>query len=70
MQWNARHLPPGAARSEEIRAIYSYTWKVRRSPETGKPVVVLNHVDHMRYVEGYAPSESNERTDPHVGREM
>ena len=41
VQWNARHLPSGAARSQEIRAIYSHTWKVRRSPETGKPVVVL-----------------------------
>ena len=43
---------------------------MRRSPETGKPVVVLNHVDHMGYVEGYKPSESKSRTDPHVGREM
>lgn len=70
VEWSARHLPSRAARSEEIRAIYWHTWKVRRSPETAKPVVVLNHVDHMRYVEGYAPTESNESTDPHVGREM
>jgi hypothetical protein len=70
VQWSARHWTFSAARSEEIRAIYSHTWKVRRSPETGKPVVVLNHGDHMRYVEGYAPSESKQRTDPHVGREM
>jgi hypothetical protein len=48
----------------------SHTWRVRRSPETGKPVVVPNHIDHMGYVEGYEPSESKSRTDPHVGREM
>ena len=70
VQWNARHWAFPAARSEEIRAIYSHTWKVRRSPQSGKPVVVLNHVDHMRYVEGYAPSESKHQVDPHVGREM
>ena len=29
-----------------------------------------HHVDHMRYVEGYEPSEAKQRTDPHVGREM
>jgi hypothetical protein len=70
VQWNARHWTFPAAKSHEIKAIYSHTWKVRRSPETGKPVVVLNHVDHMRYVEGYAPPESKQRVDPHVGREM
>lgn len=70
VQWNARHWAFPAARSEEIRAIYTHTWKVRRSPQSGKPVVVLNHVDHMRYVEGYAPSESKHQVDPHVGREM
>ena len=59
-----------AAPDLKIRAIYSQTWKVRRSPETGKPVVVLNHVDHMRYVDGYAPPESKRRVDPHVGHEM
>ena len=48
----------------------SHTWRVRRSPETGKPVVVPNHVAHMGYVEGYESSESKSRTDPHVGREM
>ena len=70
VQWNARHWAFFAARSEEIRAIYPHTWKVRPSPETGKPDVVLNHVDHMRCVEGYEPSEAKQRTDPHVGREM
>jgi hypothetical protein len=43
---------------------------VRRSPETGKPVVVPNHIDHMGYVEGYESSESKSRTDSHIGREM
>ncbi len=70
VQWSARQWALPAARSEEIRAIYCHTWKVRRSPETGRPVVVLNHVDHMRYVEGYAPSEAKRRIDPHIGREM
>ncbi len=70
VQWNARRWTFPAARSEEIKAIYSHTWRVRRSPETGKAVVVLNHVDHMRYVEGFEPPESKQRVDPHVGREV
>jgi hypothetical protein len=70
VQWNARRWTLPAAKSEEIRAIYSHTWKVRRSPESGRAVVALNHVDHMRYVEGFEPPESKERVDPHVGREM
>ena len=70
VQWNARRWTFPAARSEDIKAIYSHTWKVRRSPETGKAAVALNHVDHMRYVEGFEPPESKERVDPHVGREM
>jgi hypothetical protein len=70
VQWNARRWTFPAAKSEEIKAIYSHTWRVRRSPETGKAVVVLNHVDHMRYVEGFEPPESKQRVDPHVGREV
>jgi hypothetical protein len=70
VQWNARRWTFPAAKSEEIKAIYSHTWRVRRSPETGKAVVVLNHVDHMRYVEGFAPPESKQRVDPHVAGEM
>jgi hypothetical protein len=50
-----------------LTAIYSQTWKVRRSPDTGKAVVVLNHVDHMRYVEGFAPPEAKKEVDPHIG---
>jgi len=70
VQWNARRWTFPAAKSEEIKAIYTHTWKVRRSPESGRAVVALNHVDHMRYVEGFEPPESKERVDPHVGSEM
>jgi hypothetical protein len=70
VQWNARHWRFPAAKSQEIKAIYSHTWRVRRSPETGKAVVVLNHVEHMRYVEGFALPEANQRVDPHVGQEV
>jgi hypothetical protein len=70
VQWNARHWTFPAAKSQEIKAIYTHTWKVRRSPDTGKPVVVLNHVDHMSYVEGFEPPEAKRRVDPHVGHEM
>ncbi len=38
--------------------------------ETGKAVVVVNHVDHMRYVKGYEPSEAKRTIDPHIGHEM
>ncbi len=70
VQWNACHWTFPAAKSEEIRAIYFHTWRVRRSPETGKAVVMLNHVEHMRYVEGFASPEAKQRVDPHVGREV
>jgi hypothetical protein len=70
VQWNARHWTFPAAKSQEIKAIYSHTWKVRRSPDTGKVVVVLNHVDHMRYVEGYEPPEAKKDVDPHIGHEV
>jgi hypothetical protein len=35
VRWNARRWTLPAAKSEEIKAIYSHTWKVRRSPESG-----------------------------------
>src|SRR5215213_7335714 len=70
VQWNARHWTFPAAKSQEIRAIYSHTWKVRRSSEGGKAVVVLNHVDHMRYVEGCEPPEAKHKVDPHIGHEV
>ena len=50
VSWNAHHWTFPAAKSHEIKAIYSHTRKVRRSPETGKSVVVLNHGDHISYV--------------------
>src|SRR5215212_5526022 len=53
VQWNARHRAFLAAKSQETKAIYTHTRKVRRSPDTGKPVAVLNHVDHTSYVEGF-----------------
>jgi hypothetical protein len=68
VQWNARHWTFPAAKSQEIRAIYSHAWKARRSSDTGKAVVVLNHVDHMRYVEGYEPPKPSTRSTPTSGR--
>jgi hypothetical protein len=53
-----------------LTAIYSHTWNVRSSPDTGKAVVVLNHVDHMRYVEGYEPPEAKKDIDRHTGHEV
>jgi hypothetical protein len=43
---------------------------LRRSRDTGKAVVVLNHVDHMRYVEGYEPPEAKRKVDPHIREEL
>jgi hypothetical protein len=70
VEWTARHWSFPAAKSQEIKATYSHTWKVRRLADTGKAVVVLNHVDHMRYVEGYEPPEAKHKVDPHIGREL
>jgi hypothetical protein len=70
VQWHARHWAFPAAKSQEIKAIYNHTWIVRRSPSTGKPVVVLNHVDHMRYVDGFEPPEAQHNVDPHLAGEL
>jgi hypothetical protein len=69
-QWNARHRTFPAAKSREIKAIYTRTRKARGSPDTGEPVVVLNHVDHMSCVEGFEPPEAKRRADPHLGHEV
>jgi hypothetical protein len=68
VEWNARHWTFPAAKSQEVKAIYSHTWKIRRAPDTGKAVVVLNHVDHMRYVEGHEPPKPSIRSIPTSGR--
>lgn len=70
VQWNARHWSFPAARSQEIKAIYFHTWTIKRSAAMGKPVVAVNHVDHMKYVEGYEPATAQARTDPHLGKEV
>jgi len=36
VQWDARRWTFPAAKSEEIRAIYSHTWRIRRPPESGQ----------------------------------
>src|ERR671920_955692 len=41
VQWNARQWTFPAAKSEEIKAGYTHTWKVMRSPESGRPAVAL-----------------------------
>jgi hypothetical protein len=70
MQWSARHWEAPAARSAQIKAVYEHTWRLRRSPSTGKPVIFLNQVERMHYVDGFAPPSSSGQVDIHVGKEV
>ncbi len=70
MQWSARRWEPPAARSTQITAVYEHTWRLRRSPASGRPVIFANRVERMHYVEGFAPPAPSGEVDIHVGREL
>ena len=42
VQWDARRWTFPAASSDDIKAVSTHTWKVRRSPESGRAMVALN----------------------------
>ena len=70
VRWNARHRTFPAAKSQGTKAICTRTRKARGPPDTGKPVAVLDHVDHTSCVEGFEPPEAKRGVDPRVGREI
>lgn len=54
VEWQASMWTPPAARSARIVADADQDWVVKRSPRTGKPVIVTYIVNSMKYHEGSA----------------
>ncbi len=54
VRWEASRWKPPAAQSERIVADAFQTWKVRRSPRTGKLEIVTYIVDGLKYARGSA----------------
>lgn len=54
VKWEASVWKPPARNSERIMLDAYQTWVVKRSPKTGKPVVVTYSVDELKYHEGSA----------------
>jgi hypothetical protein len=49
VHWEASTWKPPAAKSSRIKLDAFQTWTVRRSPETGKPVIAVYTVDRLAY---------------------
>ena len=49
VHWEASTWKPPAAKSNRIKLDAYQTWTVRRSPETGKPVIAVYTVDRLDY---------------------
>jgi hypothetical protein len=54
VQWEASMWNPPDAKSARINSDAYQRWVVKRSPETGKPIVVKYIVDKLEYREGSA----------------
>jgi hypothetical protein len=54
VKWEASVWKPPAPKSERIVLDAYQTWVVKRSPQTGKPVVTTYIVDSLDYYEGSA----------------
>ncbi len=54
VKWEASVWKPPAAKSERIVLDAYQTWVIKRSPNTGKPVIVTYIVDSMDYYKGSA----------------
>jgi hypothetical protein len=55
VRWEARRWKPPAARSEQLRFDAAQSWVVRRSAETGRPVIITYIVDSLTPLEGSVP---------------
>lgn len=49
VHWEASTWKPPAAKSSRIKLDAYQTWTVRRSPESGKPVIAVYTVDRLDY---------------------
>jgi hypothetical protein len=54
VKWEASVWNPPDRYSKRIKLDAYQTWTVKRSPQTGKPVVVTYSVDELKYHEGSA----------------
>ncbi len=54
VKWEASVWKPPAATSQRIMLDAYQTWIVKRSPETGKPVIMAYSVDELKYHKGSA----------------
>jgi len=54
VQWEASVWHPPADKSHRIKLDAYQTWTVKRSSETGQPVIVTYSVDELKYHEGSA----------------
>ena len=54
VKWEASVWKPPAPNSERIVLDAFQTWIVKRSPDTGKPIVVTYIVDELKYYPGSA----------------
>lgn len=55
VQWEASVREGLAPRSKRIKAILHHSWLIRRSPATGKPVILHHIVDSFKYLPGFEP---------------
>ncbi|HJZ60494.1 MAG TPA: nuclear transport factor 2 family protein [Gemmataceae bacterium] len=55
VRWEARRWKPPAAKSEQLRFDAAQSWRVRRSAQSGRPVVVIYIVDSLTPLEGSVP---------------
>lgn len=65
MQWEASVREAPAPRSTRIKAVLHHSWLIKRSPHTGKPVIVRSVVDSFKYVPGFEPGPAPTPT-PHL----
>ena len=56
--WEARRWESPAANSELLKAIIHHTWIVKRSAETRAPIIVTHIAEKFKYLQGFAPKES------------
>ena len=54
VQWEASIWNPPASQSERINCDAYQRWRVKRSPETGNPIIISYIVDRIEYHEGSA----------------
>ncbi len=55
VQWEASVREASAPRSTRLKAVIHHSWLIKRSPLSGKPVIVHHIVDSFKYLPGFEP---------------